>query len=117
MEEVLIPIVVVPNIFFALYMVIRTISDNNLRRKLIDKGLLDENARLLFEKRYADFVPNSLKWGMVLIALGSAILIGQLVPRSFQAEITVSGMFILGGLALVAYYFLATKAQRKIDEN
>lgn len=117
MEEVLVPIVVVPTVFFAFYMIIRTISDNNLRRKLIDKGMLDENARLLFEKRYADFVPNSLKWGMVLIAFGSAILIGQLVPYSFQAEATVSGMFILGGLALVIYYFIASNAQKKTTEQ
>lgn len=109
MEEVLVPIVVVPAVFFSFVAIVKTISDNNVRRRVIDKGILDENIKFLFEKKYSDYVPVSLKWGMVLIALGIAILIGQLVPYSFHEEATISAMFILGGVALILYYFIASK--------
>jgi len=110
MSEVLVPIVVVPTIFFSIYLVIKTISDNGVRRKLVDKGMVDENARALFQTR-VETPENSLKYGMILIALGIAVMVGMYVPSYMQEEITISGMFILGGLALVIYYFSASKKQ------
>lgn len=117
MSEVLIPIVVVPVIFFSFYLIIKTVSDNGVRRKIIDKGLLDENVKHLFQQTTIGFRPNSLKWGMVLVAIGSAVLIGQAVPYSFQEEATISAMFILSGVALVAFYFLAGKVAKDDDST
>jgi len=117
MSEVLVPIVVVPVFFIAIVLVVRTISDNAVRRKVIDKGLVNEEVKFLFAREYADYLPLSLKWGMVMIALGVAILIGQLVPYSFQDEATISGMFILGGLALILYYLLTRNQQRNNKEE
>jgi len=116
MSEVLVPIIVVPVIFFAIVMVVKTISDNAVRKKIIDKGLVNEEVKYLFAREHADYLPVSLKWGMVLVALGLAILIGRLVPYSFQDEATVSGMFILGGLALILYY-LVTRGQQRDDRQ
>jgi len=117
MSENLVPIIIVPVIFFAFYMVIRTISDNGVRRKIIEKGMVDENVQHLFKSTHREFRPNSLKWGMVLIALGAAILVGQIAPYSFQEEITISAMFILSGLALVVYYIVAAKSGAKSENG
>ncbi len=110
-----VPIIIVPTIFFSLYLIVKTVSDNGVRRKVIDKGLLDENVKHLFQQTNTEFRPNSLKWGMVLVALGAAILIGQAVPYSFQEEATISAMFILSGVALVAFYVVAGKMTKGED--
>jgi len=116
MEEIIIPIVVVPVIFFSIATMLKTISDNSVRRRIVDRGVLDENVKYLFVKQHLDFVPNSLKWGMVMVALGLAVLIGKLAPSSFQEEAMVSAMFILGGTALISYYFVARKF-KEAEEN
>ena len=117
-EEILVPIVVVPTIFLAFFYIIKTISDNNLRRKIVDKGLLDENVRHLFpaEKSESSF-PASLKWGMVLVAIGAAMLIGQLVPYAKEEEATIISMFILSGLALIVFYLLENRMSKSKDKS
>lgn len=113
MSEIWVPIVVVPTVFFTFFMVIKTISDNVVRKKLVDKGIVDEKASALFQTKIVNNPETSLKYGMVLVALGIAILIGMYGPGYIQEEVTISAMFILGGLALVLYYFFTSKKQDK----
>ena len=77
----------------------------------------DEKVKYLYMNKLEAHVPSSLKWGMVLIAVGAAILIGQFVPYSYQEEATISGMFIMAGLALIVYYFIAGKIIKKAEEE
>lgn len=107
----MIPIIIVPAIFFSFVAIVKIVSDNAIRRRLIEKGMLDEKVKYLYAR--TEQAPSSLKWGMVLIAVGVAILIGQIVPFEFQEEATLSGMFILAGLALILYYFIASKMLQK----
>ncbi|MFQ5649674.1 MAG: DUF6249 domain-containing protein [bacterium] len=116
-EDVLIPLVVVPTIFFSIFAVIKTISDNNLRRKIVDKGMVDEHVKHLFQRQSLEYAPVSLKWGMVLIGVGASILIGQVVPYSFREEATISAMFILSGSALILYYVIAAKLAQRNDRS
>ncbi|NIR50534.1 hypothetical protein GWO43_18635 [candidate division KSB1 bacterium] len=117
MSDELIPIIIVPAFFFSVVAIIKIISDNALRKKIIETGVVDENIKYLYANRTSNQVPSSLKWGMILIAVGAAILVGQLVPYSFQEEATISGMLILAGVALIVYYFLASRMMKKSNPD
>jgi hypothetical protein len=97
--------------------VIKLLSENKTRRKLIEKGLVDENIKYLFPDKPKDYVSSSLKWGMVLIAMGLAVFVGQMAPRDLVEEVTIGCMLILGGLALVLYYIIANKKLNKSKEE
>jgi len=86
---------------------VKMLSDSRLRNKLIDKGMVDENVKYLYTNQQEAAVPSSLKWGMVLIGVGAAFLIGQLVPSHVSGEVTVGSMFIFAGLGLLIYYAIA----------
>ncbi len=105
MEDIIVPI----GIFMVLAYSVKILSDNRLRRLLIEKGQVNESVKYLFMDREYKNVPSSLKWGMVLIGIGVAILVGQLVPHSLMEEVTVGGMFFLAGLGLVLFYFIASR--------
>lgn len=109
MSEAMVPIIIVPVVFFSFIWLVKIISDNAVRRKIIDKGLVDENIKYLYLSDTGTGVPSSLKWGLVLVAVGAAFLVGQLMPFEFKDEFTVSAMLIFGGLALIAYYFIGKK--------
>ncbi len=94
--------------FFGICFVVKAVLDYFMRRRLIDKGLVDKNVKYLF--KYGSPSLSSLKWGMVLVGIGSAVIIGKLAPYRWSDEATISGMFILAGLALIIYYFIAPKA-------
>ncbi|MBU1320669.1 MAG: hypothetical protein KKG33_02985 [candidate division Zixibacteria bacterium] len=102
-------------VFFTIGFVVKIILDYSMRKKLIEKGLVDKNVKYLF----SDGGPakSSLKWGMVLIGIGVAIIIGRIVPYRWSDEITVSGIFILAGLAMVIYYAIAPRIRTNGDSE
>jgi hypothetical protein len=97
--------------------VIKLLSENKTRRQLIEKGLVDEKIKYLFPDKPKDYVGSSLKWGMILIAVGLAVFIGQLAPRDVVQEVTIGCMLTFGGLALVIYYLIANSRLNKSKEE
>jgi hypothetical protein len=114
MSGELVPIIIVPAIFFSIVAMIKIVSDSAVRRKLIEKGMVNADAQYLFASG-VNGAPSSLKWGMVLIAVGGAILVGQLAPYSISEEVTISAMLIMAGLALIVYYFIAGRMTKKSE--
>jgi hypothetical protein len=104
-EEVLGPTLVLLVIFGGIVAIIRTVQDNRTRNRLIDKGQIDENIKYLYPARQ-DARGQSLKWGMMLIGIGIAFLIGRLADSE---EMGVAAGFFCAGIALVLYHWIAKK--------
>jgi len=110
----LIPVLVLGIIFWGILAIVRHVSDNKLRHKLIDKGLTEKNLQNLFQKQETPSNKpfSALKWGMVLVAVGLAFLVGYFVPESEHEEITIACLFLFSGVALMVYYSLASKMEK-----
>ena len=117
MGEEVMTVLIVGIVFFSVITFVKILSDNKIRSKLIDKGMLDENVKYLYSSRLEYHVPAALKWGMVLIGIGLAFLIGQLGPSDITGEITVGSMFLLAGLGLISYYFIAKGMAKRYEEE
>lgn len=112
----MLPILPLIAMFIIVPVIIKLLSDNKTRRQLIEKGLVDEKIKYLFQDKPKDYVGSSLKWGMILIAVGLAVFVGQMVPRYLVEEVTIGCMLIFGGLALVLYYVIAGKKLNRCEE-
>ncbi|MBN1895859.1 hypothetical protein JW906_15330 [bacterium] len=108
-HEILIPAVV----FGTIALIIKIILDHRVRQKLIDKNMLDENVKFLKMNTAPESNLSSMKWGMVLVAVGLAFLIGRFAPSDIAHEVTLGCMFILAGISLLAFYAVAEKMQKK----
>jgi len=109
-------VLIVGIVFFSIVGIIKVLSDNRLRQKLIEKGQLDENVKYLYSSSRHQTL-SSLKWGFVLIGLGLALLIGQLAPPDVKDEMIIGGMFILAGLGLLLFYHLSNQLVNKSDKK
>ena len=113
MTEIIPAIITLMSFLFVLA-IIKTISDNKVRHRLIEKGLVDEKIKYLYGPKEGNIVPSSLKWGLVLIFLGIAILVAKVFD--FQ-EFTIGFMFLFSGAGLILYYsivrYLAKEADKK----
>ncbi len=107
MTEIFVPLIVFGSIAY----VIKVLSDNRLRSMLIKQGEVNENVKYLFGERFGVSVPTSLKWGMVLIAIGAAILLTKIIDIFIRADdsLMFALMFIFGGVALLVYYVIGTR--------
>ncbi|GAB4372964.1 MAG: hypothetical protein Kow0042_16580 [Calditrichia bacterium] len=104
-SEIIIPI----GLFMIVAYVIKVLSDNRLRHRLVEKGIIDENIKYLYADHMQVQHLSSLKWGLVLVGLGLAFLIGQIVVPEISDEVTVGAMFLFAGLGFLVYYFLAKR--------
>lgn len=118
MSEGLTGVLIVFIIFSSAAFVVKVISDNRIRRRLIESGKLDEQAKYLYmrhERRVFDPL-SSVKWGMVLIGIGIALTIGQLFPYDVTEGMVFGLMFLFAGLAFLIYYFIQ-KRQGTEDQS
>lgn len=106
---------IIPVTFFGVIAyIVKVVSDNRIRRLLIEKGEINENLKYLFADRVAAAVPTSLKWGMVFIAVGLAFLFSQVLNFGWDNDTALIAMiFLFGGAALVIYYFIAGRMLKK----
>lgn len=95
----------VPIAFFAaIAWTVKIISDNRTRRRLIDSGATEGMVEALFADRAHDpNVPASLKWGLVTIGIGLALIVVQFLPYDFEEPISYGLMFVFAGAGLLLY--------------
>ena len=100
-------------IFLSLSFVIKVISDNRIRRRLIESGKIDEQVQFLYmhPQNQTSSPLSSFKWGLVLVALGLALFVGQFLPYEMEGEGTIGTMFLFSGIAFLIYYFVSKKEQ------
>jgi hypothetical protein len=115
--EDMVPVLVLTVIGFFVLELVKAVSENRIRAKLIEKGMVDEKVKLLLGTRPAPESASSLKWGLVLIAVGMAFMfvfaIQGWVPAGIRGEITAGAVFSMAGLAMIVYYIIARGREKK----
>ena len=102
-------IAIVAIVFFSIVSVIKIVSDNVLRQKLVKAGELDENVKYLFYNGANVNPYASLKWGLILVGVGLALFLGQVFPNQIYDEGALGLVFIFAGLALFVHYHMVKK--------
>lgn len=109
-------IILVPLLFLTIYMVIKTFLDYRLKRSLVEKGLVNEGHHLFIGT--PELAPlSSVKWGLVLIGVGAAMLLAQFFPEHISDEIMVGLMLLFAGISFLIYYRMASKKQNSDSER
>ena len=109
-DEIAIPIIFV--IFSALVLIVWTITRHRERMSVIARGLSSEEIRALFVRDARLTNPmGSLKWGIIFIFGGLAVLIGNFLHDQYHVDDSViMGMIcIFSGIALILFYGLANR--------
>ncbi|MBN2356307.1 hypothetical protein JXO59_09350 [candidate division KSB1 bacterium] len=108
--EAIIPI----SLFIAIVYTFKLYWDYKIRKMAIEKGMTKElqDVLKLTSLPVSDNVPASLKWGLVLTAIGAGGFLGLNMP-GYSEEFTLALMILFAGIALVIYYFIASRLSKK----
>ena len=100
-EEILIPIAFFASVAFILYYFFRYRYLE--RQAIIEKGMTADELKDVFKKHPKQKISNEAnmaKWGIILITIGLAILIGT----QFSDEVMLALIFLFPGVGLLLYY-------------
>jgi len=105
-------------VFGSIVLVVKFLTEYFTRRRLIDKGLVDEKVKYLFADAGMTHLLSNIKWGIILIAIGLALFWKELSPYRVEDETIWGLMFLLGGIGFLAYYFIAkNQIEKRRREN
>ena len=106
MDE-LIPIIAIISVFGSVILFVSIITNYSLKRKLIDKDMVNDEAASLFKSESGK--QNSLKWGLIILFAGIGLIIIDAMNLDGDDAMAwgVEGVSIAVGFLL--YYFAAKK--------
>ncbi|NQV64182.1 MAG: hypothetical protein HQ497_02355 [SAR86 cluster bacterium] len=107
----LIPIIVVPAMFWMIAYITRVISDNVMRKHLLNKEVSVEVIDKVFLQNRVRDIDTDLKWGMIGIAIGLAFAVISLTGLSADEPMTYAAMFIFAGAGLLGFYAFKRQQQ------
>jgi hypothetical protein len=113
------PVLIIAVIFLGIIALLREVSQNRLRHKVVDKGVNPSNLNFqaLFSREAARNRYGSLKWGMLLVGIGLVLLVVQILPVEVSDETTVGIMSLVAGLCLLIYHFAAPAVEKTEDKK
>ena len=89
-----------------------TITNYYLKRRIIDKGPIDENA-LQFLNKLSGLGSEVLKWGIILLFGGIGLVVLAFVPYSADDSPLPYGIeLIFVAIGFLSYYFIVKKGKR-----
>lgn len=109
-EDILVPIV----FFLTVAAIWGTwlLTKHKERITMIEKGLKAEDIKSLYERGTMRVNPlSSLKWGIVFVGIGLAVIIGMWLHEAYYVDEAIFPALIalFGGIGLIIFYVLAKK--------
>ena len=108
-DEVLVPIVFF--IFLGVVILAAIRAKHQTRMGMITKGMSSEEIKALFSKDVSRDPLSSLKWGILFVFGGLAILLGNVLHYRFNVEegVIVGLVCLFAGFGLLLFYAIASK--------
>ena len=101
----------VPVAFFVLIgYIVKTISDNKVRKRALENGNLNESIKHLWEKSYANRPLQNIKWAIIFAGVGVVILLSYIFTLPESVALGLSTLVV--SLALFIYYKLEKKKDK-----
>lgn len=109
LQEVLMPVAILGSFGAATYFFTKVMTDYILKKKMIDKGFVNDDTQAIFKQHTVDNKYSSLKWGLIVLFAGLALIVMNYLPAGPESPLPygIFAVFVSAGFLL--YYFLVKK--------
>lgn len=108
--HVLMPVSILGSLGAAIYFFTKVLTDYILKKKMIEKGYLNEEAQAIFksyrneENRYS-----SLKWGLIVLCGGIGLILIDGLGGSPDSPLPYGIFAVSLSVGFLSYYFIVKK--------
>jgi hypothetical protein len=108
-NDVLMPIAIIGSFGASIYFFTKVMTDYILKKKMIDKGFVNDDTQAIFKQHNVSGKFTSLKWGLIIFFAGMALVIMEYIPTSPDSPLPYGLFAIAVSLGFLIYYFLIKK--------
>lgn len=109
LAELLLPVGVLGTIATGLGYFLKTLTDYKLKKKLIEKGLVNEDAGSLLNTKQLDGRYASLKWGLIILFGGVGLILINSLEYYRDSPLPFGVFAVALSLGFLSYFFLVKK--------
>ena len=110
LRDVLMPLTILGSLSAGFYFFTKVMTDYLLKKKMVDKGFVNDDTQAIFKQHTTENKFTSLKWGLIIFFAGLALIIMEYVPVGPESPLPY-GLFALSvSLGFLIYYFVVKKA-------
>ena len=113
LRDVLVPLVILGTIGTAMVLFTRTITDYILKKKMIDKGFVNEDTQAIFKRSTDENKYSSLKWGLIILFAGLSLVVMEYIQYDSQSPLPYGLFAVFVSLGFLIYYFVVKKEFNK----
>jgi hypothetical protein len=112
LREVLMPISILGSLGLGIYFFTKVLTDYVLKKKMIDKGFVNDDTQAIFKQHMSDNRYSSLKWGMIIFFAGLSLVLMEYIPARSDSPMPY-GLFALSvSLGFLLYYFIVQRESK-----
>jgi hypothetical protein len=112
LHDVLMPIAILGSFGTALYFFVKVMTDYILKKKMIEKGFVNDDTQAIFKQHAVDNKFSNLKWGLIIFFSGVALIIMEYIPVQPQSPLPYGLFAVSVSLGFLIYYFLMKKESK-----
>ena len=113
LREVLMPFAILATIGTSITIFTKTLTDYILKKKMIDKGFVNDDAQAIFKRQTNENKFTSLKWGLIIFFAGISLVIMEYVPTTPESPLPYGLFTVAVSFGFLIYYFLVRKDLEK----
>jgi hypothetical protein len=106
LREVLMPITILGSFGAAVYFFVRVMTDYILKKKMIEKGFVNDETQAIFKQHAGDNKYPSLKWGLIIFFAGLSLIVMEYIPRGPESPLPYGLFAVCVSFGFLIYYFL-----------
>ena len=104
--EVLMPIAILGSFGTAVYFFSKVMTDYILKKKMIEKGFVNDETQAIFKQHTVSNKYASLKWGLITFFAGLSLILMEYIPTHPQSPLPYGLFAVSVSLGFLVYYFI-----------
>ncbi|NOT75322.1 MAG: hypothetical protein HOP08_10360 [Cyclobacteriaceae bacterium] len=110
LREVLMPVAIFSGLGGSVYFFVKVMTDYILKKKMIEKGFVNEDTQAIFKQVGDDNKYSSLKWGLIVFFGGLSLIIMEFISVNPESPLPYGLFAVSVSLGFLIYYFLVKKS-------
>ncbi len=106
MNEVLMAVAIIGGFGVTIYFFTKVMTDYILKKKMIEKGFVNDDTQAIFKQHSTDGKYSSLKWGLIIFFAGLSLVIMEFIPTEHDSPLPYGLFAVSVSFGFLLYYFI-----------